>query len=122
MPWLKPPKSSEPAKCPGADEPGSKKLSKKMITPLDLLKIFKNPATTISIFCYGIFYAMYSCLQASLSTIFVDQYGVSGLTAGLLYLPFGIATIFASVLTGTLMSTSWGCPSRDANMYRNAHG
>lgn len=71
-----------------------------MITPLEILAIFKNPGTSISIFCYGIFYTMYSCLQASLSTIFVDQYSVSGLAAGLSYLPFGIATIFAAAFAG----------------------
>ncbi|OAA81749.1 Major facilitator superfamily domain, general substrate transporter [Akanthomyces lecanii RCEF 1005] len=107
IPWLKPPRSREPAKFFTADKDAKNIVARKMITPLDLFKIFRNRATTISIVCYGIFYAMYSCLQASLSTIFVDQYGVSGLTTGLLYLPFGIATIFASVLAGMLMDREY---------------
>ncbi|OAQ98412.1 hypothetical protein LLEC1_06232 [Akanthomyces lecanii] len=108
IPWLKPPKSRQLAKSSTTDMDADKAVARKLITPLDLLKIFKNRSTMISIVCYGIFYAMYSCLQASLSTIFVDQYGVSGLTTGVLYLPFGVATIFASVLTGALMSTCLG--------------
>lgn len=38
------------------------------MTPLDLFEIFRNTTTTISIVCAVIFCAMYSSLQASLST------------------------------------------------------
>ncbi|KAJ3487315.1 hypothetical protein NLG97_g6437 [Lecanicillium saksenae] len=103
FPWLKPPEQSNPAEDPNEDKP----RPKKMITPLEILIIFKNPGTTISIICYGIFYTMYSCLQASLSTIFVEQYGVSGLTAGLSYLPFGIATVIASTFGGIVLDREY---------------
>lgn len=43
---------------------------------------------------------VHSCLQASLSTIFVDIYHVSGLVAGLVYIPFGVACMVASFLAG----------------------
>lgn len=99
IPWLNPPKPSSAVLDNTAAET-EKAPPKKMITPLEVLAIFKNPGTLISILCYGIFYTMYSCLQASLSTIFVDQYGVSGLAAGLSYLPFGIATVIASTFGG----------------------
>ncbi|KAJ6785706.1 hypothetical protein PWT90_08714 [Aphanocladium album] len=103
FPCLKPPKQEKSPDDPDIDQP----RPKKMITPMEILMIFKNPGTSISIICYGIFYTMYSCLQASLSTIFVEQYGVSGLTAGLSYLPFGIATVIASTFGGMLLDREY---------------
>ncbi|ATY58606.1 Major facilitator superfamily general substrate transporter [Cordyceps militaris] len=78
-----------------------------MITPLEIFMIFKNPGTTLSILCYGLFYTMYSCLQTSLSTIFVEQYRVSGLAAGLSYLPFGVASMTAAIFAGKLLDKEY---------------
>ena len=59
---------------------------------------FPNPTTSLKMLgakdlalvtsIYGIFYMNSSCLQASLSPIFIDLYEFSELNAGLIYLPF----------------------------------
>ena len=66
-----------------------------------LALVFGNRGTTVAVCCYAIYYMLYSCLQASLSSIFVDIYNVSGLVAGLSYIPFGVACIIASTFAGT---------------------
>lgn len=73
---------------------------KRVMNPLAPLALLKGYSTGLAVFCFGVYYTIYSCLQASLSTIFVEVYGVSGLIAGLSYIPFGVACIIASTLTG----------------------
>lgn len=68
--------------------------------PLLSLTLLKCRSTSLAIACYSIYYTVYSCLQASLSTAFVEIYGVSGVVAGLSYIPFGLACIIASSLAG----------------------
>lgn len=73
---------------------------KRVINPLAPPALLRNYGTGLAIFCYGIYYTIYACLQASLSTIFVEVYGVSGLVAGLSYIPFGVACVVASSFAG----------------------
>lgn len=95
IPILKPP-SVVPARPSNPDG----KDCRTPINPLSVLTILKNRATFVAVICYGIYYTIYSCLQASLSTIFVQVYGVSGLVAGLIYIPFGVACALAAFLAG----------------------
>lgn len=82
----------------------------KLATPLSVLALLKNRATLAVVLCYGIYYAVHSCLQASLSTIFVDIYHLPGLAAGLVYIPFGIACSMASIVAGEYsLSTKYLC-------------
>jgi len=48
----------------------------------------------------SIFYATYSCVAASLSSVFVEIYHLNELDAGLIYLPFGIACATTAYMTG----------------------
>lgn len=73
---------------------------KRASNPFAGLNLLRNRGTALAIVCYGIYYTVCSCLQASLSTIFVDIYGVSGLIAGLSYLPYGFGCVSASTLAG----------------------
>jgi hypothetical protein len=41
-----------------------------------------------------------TCLQASLSSLFIEIYGLNELQAGLIYLPFGIGCAVAAFGTG----------------------
>jgi len=68
-----------------------------------LALIFKHKGTAVVVVCFGAYYTTTSCLQASLSTKFIDVYNVSGLVAGLCYIPFGVASIVASSFTGKLL-------------------
>jgi hypothetical protein len=48
----------------------------------------------------GIFYMTYCCIQASLSTLFINLYGFRSLEAGLIYLPFGFGCFISSYCSG----------------------
>lgn len=47
----------------------------------------------------AVFYTAYSCLQASLSSLFINIYGYRELEAGLIYIPFGVGCFIASLLS-----------------------
>jgi MFS family permease len=83
-------------------EPGnlSKKARFRFPNPLDCLMLILKKDVFIVLLCNGIYYATYCCVQASLSSLFVEVYGYEALEAGLIYMPFGF---------GCLLSTySWG--------------
>jgi hypothetical protein len=81
--------------------------SRKFPNPLAALKLLSIPGTAIILLAYGINYTVYCCLQASLSTLFVDIYHVSGLVAGLVYLPFGAAVALSAFATGRLLDFNY---------------
>ena len=72
----------------------------RLANPLSVFALLKNGETLAVVLCYGIYYTVHSCLQASLSTLFVDVYHLSGLEAGLVYIPFGVACSIASIIAG----------------------
>lgn len=74
----------------------------KLPNPFSILLLLKDRATLAAVLCYGIYYAVHSCLQASTSTLFVTVYQLSGLRAGLIYIPFGVACSISSIIAGTL--------------------
>jgi hypothetical protein len=74
----------------------------KAANPFSTLTLLKCRSTALAIACYSIYYTIYSCLQASLSTFFVETYKVTGLIAGLSYIPFGVACVLASSVAGML--------------------
>lgn len=65
------------------------------------LNLLRDPGTFCISLCFGIYYMIQTCTSASLSSMFVDTYGVSGLVAGLIYMPFGLGCMIASYLVGT---------------------
>ncbi len=54
----------------------------------------------------GILYMVYTCVQASLSTLFMEIYQLNQIEAGLIYLPFGIGCAVTALLTGEISSLS----------------
>lgn len=66
-------------------------VSLRMLRAKDLVLI-----TTI----YGVYYMNFSCLQASLSPIFIALYNFSELNAGLIYLPFGAGSVTGAYCSG----------------------
>lgn len=47
----------------------------------------------------AVFYTAYSCLQASLSSLFINNYGYTELEAGLIHILFGVGCFVASLLS-----------------------
>ncbi|KAL8787815.1 MAG: hypothetical protein Q9213_002002 [Squamulea squamosa] len=68
--------------------------------PLAGLSIVLDKKSALTMLVGGIFYTVYSCLAASLSTICIDLYDLNYLEAGLVYLPAGIGGILAAYSTG----------------------
>ncbi len=69
-------------------------IKKKEITlpnPLASLKILLSFRLSNVLVCDAIAYTVYCCIQASLSSLFIDVYGYRDLEAGLIYVPFGVA-------------------------------
>ncbi|KAI4253610.1 MAG: hypothetical protein L6R42_007518, partial [Xanthoria sp. 1 TBL-2021] len=71
--------------------------------PLSCLRIVFHKDTALVLVANAIFYMNYSCMQASLSPLLMDIYGLSALEVGLTYLPYGIACGVASFLVGKVM-------------------
>ena len=74
----------------------------KLPNPLSVFVLLKDRVILAAVLCYGIYYTVHSCLQASLSTLFVTVYHLSGLRAGLIYIPFSVACSIASIVAGNL--------------------
>lgn len=68
--------------------------------PVRCLRIVFHKDTGIVLVANAVFYTNYSCLQASLSPLLMNLYGLNALQAGLTYLPYGIACAVASFLVG----------------------
>jgi predicted MFS family arabinose efflux permease len=74
--------------------------------PLTSLYIIFHKDVTLIMLVHGTFYTTYSCIGASLSSLFIRIYGLSASQAGLSYLPSGFACILASYLSGMACSAS----------------
>ncbi|KAJ8132816.1 hypothetical protein O1611_g812 [Lasiodiplodia mahajangana] len=71
--------------------------------PLASLKLLLEPDLFILLLCNGIYYSTGSCVQASLSSIFIQVYGYKELEAGLVYLPFGVGCLANVYLWGKFL-------------------
>lgn len=71
-----------------------------ILSPLKGLYALFRKDTAINVFCISIWYATWTCIQASLSTVFIRVYHVSQLQAGLIYIPFGVGVCTSAYLTG----------------------
>ncbi|KAH8908013.1 MFS general substrate transporter [Coniochaeta sp. PMI_546] len=82
-------------------------MSWRIPNPITALKLLKEPGTAIVIGSAGIWYTIYSCLQASLSSLFTKIYQVSGLVSGVSYLPFGIACAISAYGSGRVLDIDY---------------
>ena len=74
----------------------------RMPNPLASLKLLWAKDTALITTIYGVYYMVFSCLQASLSPLFIDLYHLSELNAGLIYLSFGAGSVVGAYCSGTL--------------------
>jgi hypothetical protein len=75
--------------------------------PLATLKILASRDSLLITAIYGVYYMNFSCLQGSLSTLFIEIYKLSELKAGLVYLPFGIGSCIGAYCSGIIFFTSF---------------
>ncbi|OQE07498.1 hypothetical protein PENVUL_c013G05728 [Penicillium vulpinum] len=84
--------------------------------PLATLKILASRDSLLITAIYGIYYMNFSCLQGSLSTLFIDIYKFSELKAGLVYLPFGIGSCIGAYCSGKIMNRDYRLTARAHNI------
>ena len=73
-----------------------------ILSPLRSLYTLFRKDIAINVFCISIWYLTWTCIQASLSSVFIRVYHVSQLQAGLIYIPFGVGVCTSAYLTGCL--------------------
>jgi MFS family permease len=70
--------------------------------PFTSLALLRHPGTAIIIASVGIYFTLFFCLQASLSTLFTQIYKISSLVSGLTYQPFGVACAISAFVSGMI--------------------
>lgn len=91
--------------------------------PITCLKLLFHRSTALIVLVNGIFYMTYGCIQASMSSLFIELYGFNELEAGLIYLPFGFGCALASFLSGMFLSVHVDQPCCEvlSDIYRTRH-
>lgn len=109
LPGLVEPASRDKRAANDASELEHSKLKTSGLNPLDCVKLLLERDIAAVIMCHGIYYTIFCCVQASLSTLFVEVYGYGSLESGLIYLPFGIACLVSTLIWG-MFSDLWCAP------------
>ncbi|KAL8684624.1 MAG: hypothetical protein Q9224_006227, partial [Gallowayella concinna] len=81
------------------ESPPPPKRSNYWPNPLACLSIVRHKRSALTMLVGGIFYTVFGCLAASLSTICIKLYDLDYLEAGLVYLPAGVGGILAAYST-----------------------
>ena len=89
---------AEKASAQGESRPDRKPF--RFPNPLASLKMLLTKDTILITLIFAVSYTNFSCLQASLSTLFIEIYDFSELETGLVYLPFGIGTCVGACCSG----------------------
>ena len=72
--------------------------------PITCLRIVFHKDAALVLFANAVFYMTYSCIQASLSPLLMELYGLDTLKVGLTYLAYGIGCGVASYATGGILA------------------
>lgn len=75
--------------------------------PLKSLAILIRRDNTVIIFACGLLYVVYTCINTSLSTIFIQIYKLNQWQAGLIYLPFGLGGTVSTFFSGRLLNNAY---------------
>ena len=79
----------------------------RMPNPFKSLTIIARRDNTIVIMACGFLYIVYTCINTSLSVLFIDIYKLNQWQAGLIYLPFGIGGTVSTFFSGPLLNTAY---------------
>lgn len=80
--------------------------------PMASLKLLLLKDVAIVLVCNGIYYMIYCCAQASLSTLFIQVYHYGELASGLVYIPFGVACLISLLAWGKVLDYDYARLSR----------
>lgn len=79
----------------------------RMPNPLRSLTIIVRRDNTVIILACGLLYVVYTCINTSLSVLFIDNYSLTQWQAGLIYLPFGIGGTVSTFFSGRLLDKAY---------------
>jgi len=79
----------------------------RMPNPLKSLTILVRRDNAIIIIACGLLYVVYTCINISLSVLFIDIYKLNQWQAGLIYLPFGIGGTVSTFFSGPLLDKAY---------------
>lgn len=79
----------------------------RMPNPLRSLTIIARRDNTVVILACGILYVVYTCINTSLSVLFIDIYKLTQWQAGLIYLPFGIGGTVSTFFSGHVLDKAY---------------
>lgn len=96
------------------DEPTQNQRPRRIPNPLKSLAILIRKDNFLIIVACGLLYVVYTCINASLSTLFIEIYGLQEWEAGLIYLPFGLGGTVSTFFSGPLLDRAY----RNARMAR----
>ncbi|KAK2597925.1 hypothetical protein N8I77_012677 [Diaporthe amygdali] len=71
-----------------------------------LIILLRKDNATIILAC-GLLYVVYTCINASLSTLFIEIYQLNQWQAGLIYLPFGLGGTVSTFISGPLLDQAY---------------
>lgn len=86
----------------------------RMPNPLRSLIIIARKDNAVIILACGMLYVVYTCINTSLSVLFIDIYKLTQWQAGLTYLPFGLGGTVSTFFSGHLLDKAY----RDARTKR----
>lgn len=81
--------------------------------PLASLKLLFLKDVAIVLVCNGVYYMIYCCVQASLSSLFIEVYQYGEIAAGLVYIPFGVACLVSLLVWGKVLDYDYARLSRN---------
>ena len=84
--------------------------------PLKSLTILIRKDNAIIIIACGFLYTIYTCLNTSLSVLFIKTYNLNQWQAGLIYLPFGLGGTFSTLFSGRLMDKAYCISRKDRDL------
>lgn len=89
---------------------------KRIPNPVKSLRILGRKDVAVVIMSGSLLYTVFSCINTSLSTTFIDIYHLKEWQAGLIYLPFGIGGIIASLISSRLIDRDYRIVARSHNL------
>ena len=79
----------------------------RMPNPLKSLTILTRKDNSTIILACGILYVIYTCINTSLSVLFIEIYNLNQWQAGLIYLPFGMGGTISTFFSGPLLDKAY---------------
>jgi len=86
---------------------------------LDSFRLLAEKDIVVSLLFGGIIYTVWSMITSSTSSLFKEEFGLSDVAIGLVFLPNGIGCVLGSLITGKIMDRDY---KREAAMYRRKRG